>query len=220
MTRATSSLSEQAVREITDMILVQRRFHPGDKLPNELELAEELGISRITLREAIRVLRTKGLLEIQRGRGTFVLPNAPAFTQAPNLSGAEIRDLLEFLLCTEPEAARCAAKRAQEAEIEKLEALCQEMAEQAAREQPVVKQAEAFQRLLGAASHNPVLAQILPAVYYAASAKDSFRDNAALSVPDQREIVRALRARAPEAARAAAQMYLLHLWQENGLESE
>ena len=72
MAGSTSSLSEQAAIQIMDMILVERRFQTGDKLPNEMELAEELGISRVTLREAIRILCTRGLVAIKRGRGTLV----------------------------------------------------------------------------------------------------------------------------------------------------
>ena len=49
MAGSTSSLSEQAAIQIMDMILVERRFQTGDKLPNEMELAEELGISRVVL---------------------------------------------------------------------------------------------------------------------------------------------------------------------------
>ena len=54
------------------MITIEKKFMPGEKLPNENELSEELKISRTTLREAIRILATNGILEIQRGKGTFV----------------------------------------------------------------------------------------------------------------------------------------------------
>ena len=77
MSISASSLSEQAANQILDMILVEKRFQTGDKLPNEMELAQELGISRVTLREAIRILCTRGIVEIQRGRGTFVTSIEP-----------------------------------------------------------------------------------------------------------------------------------------------
>ena len=222
MTRAASSLSEQAVNEITNMILVERRFRPGDKLPNEMELAEELGISRITLREAIRVLCTRGLVEIQRGRGTFVLSGGPVLGFSgggPDLSGADTGDLLEFLLCTLPEAARCAAERAEEKEIQQLDALCLEIEEAATYGRDAAKQEETFLYFLCTASHNPVLGQIVPAVNRVLFGKDGFRDAHLLTVPDQREMVRALAERDPELAQSAAKLYLLHLARENKSES-
>ena len=65
-------LSDSVADEILNMITIEKRFRPGDKLPNENELSTTLQISRTTLREAIRILATNGILEIQRGRGTFV----------------------------------------------------------------------------------------------------------------------------------------------------
>ena len=218
MTRAASSLSEQAVNEITNMILVERRFRPGDKLPNEMELAEELGISRITLREAVRVLCTRGLVEIQRGRGTFVLSGGPVLGFSgggPDLSGAGVGELLEFLLCTLPEAACRAAEYAEEKEIQQLNALCQEIEEEATYGKNVTKQEETFLYFLCTASHNPVFGQIVPAVNRVLFGKDDFRDAPILTVPDQREIVRALTERDPELARSAAKLYLIHLARKN-----
>ena len=93
------SLAEQAAGQIMDMIVVEHRFRPGDKLPNEFELAEELGISRITLREAVRILCTRNIVEIRRGRGTFVLSyeqQLPGANLSPlEFETASVRDLLE-----------------------------------------------------------------------------------------------------------------------------
>ena len=72
MAGSSSSLAEQSANRIADMILEEKRFQEGDKLPNEMELAELLSVSRVTLREAIRILCTRGLVEIRRGRGTYV----------------------------------------------------------------------------------------------------------------------------------------------------
>ena len=65
-------LSDRVADDILNMITIEKRFLPGDKLPNENDLSKELDISRTTLREAIRILVTNGILEIKRGLGTFV----------------------------------------------------------------------------------------------------------------------------------------------------
>ena len=113
MSISASSLSEQAANQILDMILIEKRFQTGDKLPNEMELAQELGISRVTLREAIRILCTRGIVEIQRGRGTFVTSIEPTanFSSLENIPMSN-RELLEIRLMAEPPAAYYAAKRA------------------------------------------------------------------------------------------------------------
>ena len=61
------SLSQQTAERLYTMIAVERRLAPGEKLPGEVELAKELGVSRTTLREAIHVLVSQNLLEARRG---------------------------------------------------------------------------------------------------------------------------------------------------------
>ena len=55
-------LSDDIAEMLLSMIVVEKKYLPGDKLPNEIELSKELGVSRITLREAIRILVTRHLL--------------------------------------------------------------------------------------------------------------------------------------------------------------
>ena len=71
----TSRLADSTASEILKMIEEQERFKIGDKLPNENDFASELGVSRSTLREAVKILTTYGILEIKRGKGTFVTSN-------------------------------------------------------------------------------------------------------------------------------------------------
>ena len=66
------NLSQQTADRLYTMIAVERCFAPGDKLPNELEWSASLGVSRTTLREAVRTLCARGVLEVRRGKGTFV----------------------------------------------------------------------------------------------------------------------------------------------------
>ncbi|GAA3307729.1 FCD domain-containing protein [Streptomyces cinereospinus] len=87
----------------------------GERLPAERELAERLGISRVTLREVLKVLQDQGLVEARRGRygGTFVLPRADGGGQDElrrRVAGVDIEDVLRFREVLEVGAAGlCAA---------------------------------------------------------------------------------------------------------------
>src|ERR1700676_1172095 len=67
----TSRLFEQIVQQVEDSIL-SGQLKPGDQLPAERELAQRFGVSRTAVREAVKTLREKGLVEAYSGRGTFV----------------------------------------------------------------------------------------------------------------------------------------------------
>jgi GntR family transcriptional regulator, transcriptional repressor for pyruvate dehydrogenase complex len=111
-----SRLYEQIVHQIEDSILTNS-LRPGDQLPAERDLAEQFGVSRTAVREAIKTLREKGLVEPYSGRGTFVtnersqairhsLDRIVKFNQAEGfMQLAEVRAILE------PEIAALAAMR-------------------------------------------------------------------------------------------------------------
>src|SRR5690349_1346094 len=67
----TSRLYEQIVQQIEESIL-KGALKPGDQLPAERELAQNFGVSRTAVREAVKALREKGLVEAYSGRGTFI----------------------------------------------------------------------------------------------------------------------------------------------------
>ena len=86
-------LSERTADRLCELIMDERQFTPGSKLPNENELSEALHVSRTTLREAISFLVAQGVLEIRRGKGTFVTEDLPAsavdLTALSNLTGGK-----------------------------------------------------------------------------------------------------------------------------------
>lgn len=114
-----SRLYEQIVKQVEDSIL-QGRLKPGDQLPAERDLAQRFGVSRTAVREAMKTLCEKGLVEAQSGRGTFVTrPSSQAIWQPLNLmirinqqeGAAHLADLRQML---EPEIAALAAPRIEE----------------------------------------------------------------------------------------------------------
>src|ERR1700680_2341459 len=118
----TSRLYEQIVQQIEDSVL-NGSLKPGDQLPAERELAQRLGVSRTAVREAVKALREKGLVEAYSGRGTFITDGTTqAVRQSLDLMVkigqpegsthlAEVRAILE------PEIAALAAVRIQEPEL-------------------------------------------------------------------------------------------------------
>ena len=145
---------------------------PGDKLPNENVLAAELGVSRATLREALRILVNDGLLAVYRGKGTFVNSKAEQFTEAAAIGvidAAEVKvrlkDLYEARLIIEPEAAYLAAKRATDEEIEeilRLGDIVQKNIKRNPRGASRIRSENDFHGAIMKAAHNDFLASFIP----------------------------------------------------------
>ena len=110
-------LYEQIVSQIEQSIQ-SGQLKPGDQLPPERELAEQLGVSRTAVREAIKTLREKGLVQAYAGRGTFITkvtshPIRQSFGWVTRIDQAEgQRHLVEVREILEPEIAARAATRA------------------------------------------------------------------------------------------------------------
>lgn len=115
----TSRLFEQIVQQVEESIL-SGQLKPGDQLPAERDLAERFGVSRTAVREAVKTLREKGLVEAYSGRGTFVTNGtSQAIRQSLDLmirinqqeGSAHLAELRQVL---EPEIAGLAAPRIEE----------------------------------------------------------------------------------------------------------
>jgi DNA-binding FadR family transcriptional regulator len=126
---ARASLHHQIAGEIGSLI-GQGSLAPGSVLPNESLLGAEFGVSRTALREAIKVLAAKGLVEVRRKTGTRVRPHADWNMLDPEVlswlfSGtglpAGLTDLLEVRKIVEPAGARMAAERATAEDLAEIE---------------------------------------------------------------------------------------------------
>src|SRR5689334_712502 len=115
---------EQIVRQIQAAIR-DEGLREGDRLPTERELAETFGVSRSVVREAIKVLAAQGMVESRQGSGLYVR-NRPieSVSRAIVLSvlpeGDAVEQLFEFRRLLEADAARLAARRATDEQIERL----------------------------------------------------------------------------------------------------
>jgi len=111
----------EAIRTIKDMIL-DGRLAPGQRLPPERSLSEALGVSRPTVREAIRSLQAMNILESRHGAGTFVASLSVQELLRPlqfalSLAEGGLDHLFEVRLLLEPGAAALAAERASEDQV-------------------------------------------------------------------------------------------------------
>lgn len=120
---ARTPLSQQTADKIHEMI--KKQYEPGSKIPTETELTEFLNVSRTTVREAIKVLCSKNILEIKRGNGTFVKDN-PGIEDNP--LGLEFKDeeelkrqMFEISEMIQPVLMSKAADKATEEDIAKVE---------------------------------------------------------------------------------------------------
>lgn len=146
--------------------IVGGRYAPGDLLPREAELIEEYGVSRTSLREAMKVLAAKGLIEIRQKAGTRVrdesLWNAfdtdlLAWYTEEGKGEAIIRDLVELRQILEPSAARLAASRATMADLKRIDQAHQAMAESVRDPARYADSDVAFHMAIFSASHNVLL---------------------------------------------------------------
>ncbi|MDD9876004.1 MAG: GntR family transcriptional regulator [Magnetovibrio sp.] len=124
-------MSDTVIQQIEEMIL-DGALRPGERLPPERELAEQLGISRPTLREAIVILESKGLLESRRRGGTFVCDVSEPSISDPLIDLIKSRpdtviDVLELRSALEETAAEHAARRATPEDREAIRAKHQEL---------------------------------------------------------------------------------------------
>jgi len=111
------SLVEGSVENLRRAV-EQGTWAVGERLPNETTLAETLGVSRNTVREAVRVLAHVGILETRQGDGTFVRAMLDAGEVFRRIERTALRDQLEVRMMLETEAARLAAERRGEADLD------------------------------------------------------------------------------------------------------
>ena len=209
------NLADGVVDIILAMITVDKRFLPGDKLPNENKLSEELRVSRTTLREAVRSLVLGGILEIRRGKGTYVKDNIPlgGLKLVNPLVLAEIsaKDLMEIRLFLEPEVAYHAALRASAAEIKQIVMLGRQVEECAGSGKDFTESERLFHRAIIQAAKNKFMEQLMPIIYNGIAATVSRADKHTIeqAMCDHQSIISFLEIRNAEGTRTAMKLHIL-----------
>ena len=127
------NLNDYIVEKIREKILTHQ-YTPGMKLPNEYALAEEYGVCRYTVREAIKKLLATGLLTVVRGRGTYVNEMIPSAYFKPIiekliLADQDVAEIFEARIAIEQKTAGLAAQKAKGSEIETMKHMLDNMEE-------------------------------------------------------------------------------------------
>ncbi|QTJ40993.1 FadR family transcriptional regulator [Dolosigranulum pigrum] len=165
----SKSLVEQTADKILDYI-IENNLSTGDKLPNEYNLAEDLSVSRSTIREAIRALTSKNVLEVKRGLGTFVsekrgVSEDPLGFSLLNNTHKLIEDLFELRFLLEPRMAELAAINANKEDIYELKEIKKRIESEVEKRGSKHFELDIkFHSLIAEASGNLAMIQIVPII--------------------------------------------------------
>ncbi|MEU4346481.1 FadR/GntR family transcriptional regulator [Streptomyces sp. NPDC023838] len=211
------AVTDEAIEKIKEMI-VSGALRPGDRLPKESELAAELGLSRNSLREAVRALSLIRILDVRQGDGTYVTSLDPQLLlEAMSFVVDFHRDdtVLEFLAVRrilEPAATAMAAARIEDAELDALASQLDALGPDPSVEELVACDLE-FHRGIVQSAGNSVLCSLLDSLSGPTTRARVWRgltqeDAVARTLHEHRAILAALRDRDAEAARSWATVHI------------
>ena len=164
----TKTLAEQVADGIMNLIQ-ETPYKAGDKLPTEKELCESTGAGRNTVREALKILASRNVLEIRQGAGTFVsekqgIPDDPLGFSMVNDHVKLTKDLLQVRIMLEPQIAALAAQCAKEHEIKELEEILEEMEAAMKKREEYSELDTKFHTKIAQCTHNIVMENLLPVI--------------------------------------------------------
>jgi len=216
--RRGPGVTEDAIERIRELV-ASGKWGPGTRLPREADLAKQLGLSRNSLREAVRALSLARVLEVRQGDGTYVSSLEPGELLEPTLSatdlirGRTVLELFEVRRMLEPEAAAMAASRADADVIAALRTELARMNDAGDRPDDLVEADAAFHDVIARAPGNSVLRALLRSLSSStirARLWHGIADRGALDLArdEHTRIYDAIAAGDPDVARAAT---LLHI---------
>jgi len=164
--RRNAGVTDDAIEQIRELV-ASGAWGPGTRLPREVELAKQLGLSRNSLREAVRALSQARVLEVRQGDGTYVSSLDPGELLEPTLSathllrGRTVLELFEVRRMLEPEAAALAAQRGDAEVVTALRKELERMVAAGDRPEDLVEADSAFHDVIAGAPGNGVLKALL-----------------------------------------------------------
>lgn len=206
---------EEVARQIEKLILT--KLHPGDKLPAERELAEILGVSRSSIRDAMRSLELVGLVEPRQGAGTVVREISPDILVTPisNILAHKrqmVGELLDFRKMLEPPLAARAATHASAEKIAEMDEILRRQGDKLSHGELAIEEDNQFHYAIARASGNSVVLKVLDTLM------DLLRETRALSlqrkgrpqksIAGHRRILAAIKRRDAGAAETAMRQHI------------
>lgn len=166
--RKPRKLPEQIADKLREMI-IQEEMKTGSKLPAEAELMARFGVSRSTVREAVKILQTEHIVDIRQGQGTFLCA-MPGLAQDPlGLRFADqeelIAQLLETRLLIEPGVAALAAQRRKEEDLAAMKVLLDKMDSAYLHGEDYTPYDFEFHSIIARCTGNDVVGRLLPTIH-------------------------------------------------------
>ena len=216
--RRGAGVTQDAIESIRELI-ASGVWGPGTRLPREADLAAKLGLSRNSLREAVRALALARVLEVRQGDGTYVSSLEPSELLAPTqfatrlLRGSTVLELFEVRRMLEPEAAAIAAARADDELKTELRRELDRMFDAGDRVEDLVEADTAFHDVIAQAPGNAVLRSLLQSLSTSTMRARLWhgiadRDALDLARAEHTRIYEAIVAGDPELARAATAIHI------------
>lgn len=226
-TRLYHTVAEQIKTQINEGVIP-----PGSRLPGERELAEQFGVSRVTIREAEIALQALGYINIKTGSGVYVLD--PAENENLGLLNICAFELTEARMMFESEAAALTARHIDNQNLEHLEALIETIASNDPEDELASQQADReFHLVVAASSGNAAVKYVIETLWKIRAERSEVQDvHAAICRVEEavhrrevhEKIVQALRARDSSASRQAMQEHfrwllesMIHVTEEQAI---
>jgi len=189
----------------------------GQKIPNEFELAKQFGVGRSTIREAVKGLVSKGILEVRRGSGTFVINTSTLEEDPLGLGSMDDKyklalELFDVRLMLEPEIAAMASKNAAPEDLEHLQTLCRETENLYLEGKDHISKDIEFHTCIARCSQNRVVEVLVPVINSAVMTFANLTNRLLMqeTIETHRAITEAIVKRDPVGARCAMIMHLTY----------
>ena len=189
---------------------------PGQRFPSERELAERLGVSRPTIREAMIALELSGVIEIRTGSGIYVTKQHQKPEPELNDKGVGPFEILEIRYIIESEACALAAARITDEQIQALREVVKEMEEEEKQPDASEKADQKFHSIIAQACQNSAIASVVEWLWdlrnesqlSTAFLQRIREEGVHPSISEHRKILQALEQRNPEKARTAMKLHI------------